>query len=832
MLKTIFIMVTLLAALIIPAQATQITNVKVDLLKGYAKDIVNTSDSAYYYMGRLTYTFKAEGKDSVWLDFTINKKGTTDSLWIYEKTGDCGLVKQANTADTLKTIYFRARILDDISGAYVATITASAEMSKMWQKADSLVALMTNAQKLTQLYSWTTDADLSGFGSDNITLSDGRTFVGWRCADGPHGIRFPVTRGYLSTDIAPYGSGDTATVFATEAALGCTFDTAIARRVGKAIAQEARAMGVYCNLGPMSDLVINPRWGRAFETMGEDPYMCGKMASHQIIGIQSEGVIATPKHFTPYLKEENREGQTVIISERALRELFCVPYEMDIKEGGAKAIMTCFNMVKVPGFTTETCASCLKASINRHLNNILRNDWGFDGIIMTDWDGCPTWVPEDSAYNTDFDMSMPHGYDFLNAVNNIDAGLWSVDVLNKKARHVAYGKLWAWNGTLLANNDQIKTYAKNTIASSEHINLTLEEARETIVLAKNDSVNGAPVLPLSKTTATKLAVVGPYANIFRIGGGGSSVVTPDSQITPLQRLTTYLNGSSVTITTDYTNADAAIIFVGVDNESEGSDRSTMELPSSSVDQNALVASVMAKVSKTIVVYTGGSASTAGSWSTAPGVVIAFYPGRNQAQALAEILFGDVNPSGHLCVTFPKTVNDLPSFDLSDATYYYSSVDSAHGYFYFEKTNKTPLFWFGHGLSYTTFKFNSMSVVGGPTISSGERVDVHVSISNTGSMSGDEVVQLYVKPTTTSSIARRVKDLRGFSRVSLAAGETKTVTMTLGARDFSIYAVDSVNKTGKWTVMPGTYNLIAGSTSNPDELVNGNGKCAVSTLTVE
>jgi beta-glucosidase len=429
-------------------------------------------------------------------------------------------------------------------------------------------------------------------------------------------------------------------------------------------------------------------------------------------------------------------------------------------------------------------------------------------------------------------MSMPYGHGFLNAVENIDAGFWSVDTMNKKARRVAYGKLWAWDGKLLTSDDQIKTYNSSTIASSEHLNLTLEEARESIVLAKNDSVNGASVLPLNKTSTMTLAVVGPYANVFRLGGGGSSVVTPDSQITPLQGLTTYLKGSSVTITTDYTNANAAIVFVGVDKETEGSDRSSMELPSSSVDQNALVTSVMAKVSKTIVVYTGGSASTAGSWSTAPGVVIAFYPGRNQAQALAEILFGDVNPSGHLSVTFPKKTSDLPGFDLSNATYYYSSADSAHGYFYFEKTNKTPLFWFGHGLSYTTFKFNSMSVVGGPTISSGERVDVHVSVSNTGSIAGDEVIQLYVKPTSTSSVSRRVKDLRGFCRVSLAAGETKTVSMTLVPRDFSIYAVDSVNKTGKWTVMPGTYDLIAGSTSNPDELVNGTGKCVISTLTIE
>ncbi|HEX7509963.1 MAG TPA: glycoside hydrolase family 3 N-terminal domain-containing protein, partial [Chitinivibrionales bacterium] len=624
-----------LAALTLPVHATKISNVKVDLVKGYGKWALNATDTGYAYMGRLSYTLLAEGKDSIFVDFSIKKQGGADTAWVFEKMGDIGIVKQANGADTLKTVYFRALLVNDITGSYVASVIASPNMSAMWQLADSLVKMMTLSQKLTLLYSWTTVNDLKGFGSDDFSLSNGAVMVGWRSADGPNGIRFPVTG--PANSIAIYGSGNPATVFATESARGCTWDTAMARRVGQAIAREARAMGIFCNLGPMSDLVVNPRWGRAFETMGEDPYLVGKMASHQVMGIQDERVIATPKHFTPYCMEDARmNGQRVILSERALRELFCIPFEMDIKEGGARAIMTCYNKIRVPGFTTDDATQiatlCDRAASNRHLvNDILRHDWGFNGVIMTDWLGA-YGVDETYAFNTPFDMSMPNGDGFLNAVTNIQNNVagWSVDTMNKKALNITYDKLWAFGGKLIPNDAALKTYPQSAILSQDNLQLTLQEARESIVLGKNDSVDGATVLPFDKTSSIKIAVVGPYAGMYRPGGGGSSAVTPDSEITPLMGITALLKAanSKVTLVTDYTTADAAVVFVGVDKEQEGDDRTSMSLPS---DQLTLVSSVLAKVKRTVVVYTGGSASVAGSWSNAPGVVIAFYPGRNQAK---------------------------------------------------------------------------------------------------------------------------------------------------------------------------------------------------------
>jgi beta-glucosidase len=820
---------------------TYIGSVKVDGVRGYDKILVPGNPGETCYMGKITYTFRAEGKDSVFVDFGISRQGGTDTIVVIEKAGDVGVVRQANAADTLKTAYFRVRLIGDVSGDYVAKITAGANMSAMWKKADSLVKLMTDDQKNTFLYAWTQVNDLKWFGSDDFKLSDGTNIVGFRSADGPNGIRFPVTG--VPNDIAIFGSGNPATVFATEAARGCTWDTAMAIKVGQAIGREARAMGLFCNLGPMSDLVTNPRWGRAFETFGEDPYLVGKMAASQVKGLQSVKVIATPKHFAPYCKEDARQaGLRIHLSEQALRELFCVPFEMGIKEGGARAIMTCYNKLMVPGFSTESAAeltnNCDRAGTNRHLiQDILRNDWGFDGIIMTDWLGSDG-TPANYAFNTDFDMDMPVGISFEMAATNIRNGLagWTVDKLNKKALNVMYAKLWAWDGKLLPNDDAIKTFPQSAILSQDNLNLTLDEARESIVLVKNDAVDGKPVLPLDKSVAIKVAVVGPYANMYRPGGGGSSAVTPDSQISPLTGITRYLTktGSPITLITDAANiagADVAIVFVGVDKEQEGNDRPAMTLPTSPVDQPALVTSVMAKVKKTIVVYTGGSASTEGSWSSAPGVVVAFYPGRNQAQALAEMLFGDVNPSGHLCVTFPKTPGDLPAYDATDQQLYYTSADSAHGYFYFEKTKKTPLFWFGHGLSYTSFTYQGINVMGPTTVSKGERFDVRVYVSNSGLRAGSDVVQLYVKPVN-SSVPRRVKDLRGFSRVTITPGETQTVTFTLGARDFSIYDANPTTKTGGWKVVPGTYELIAASTSNPAELINGNGQCASTSITIQ
>ena len=261
MKKIIFFCFIVLGALS-SGWCTSISSVKVDAVRGYEKLLGAGTPDSTFYMGRISYTFRAEGKDSVFVDFSIAKSGAADTLPMFEKSGDVGIVKQANAGDTLKTDYFRTRIIGDPVDQYVATVRAEANMSSMWQLADSLVKMMTLEQKMTLLYSWTADDSMAGFRSDNFTLSNGTTMVGWRSADGPNGIRYPINGTMPEPDFSIYGAGYPATVFPTEAACGCTWDTAMARRVGNAIGEEARAYGLYCNLGPMCDLVVNPLWGR------------------------------------------------------------------------------------------------------------------------------------------------------------------------------------------------------------------------------------------------------------------------------------------------------------------------------------------------------------------------------------------------------------------------------------------------------------------------------------------------------------------------------------------------------------------------------------------
>ncbi|MBN1757234.1 MAG: glycoside hydrolase family 3 C-terminal domain-containing protein [Chitinispirillaceae bacterium] len=823
---------TLLCA--VPLSATRITNVNVDFLKGFAKETTEAGDTVFHYMGRATYNLYADGNDEISLDFNIYNKTTGDKLVCSEKSGDIGSVMQRNAGDTLKTVFFRTQVAGSTAGEYVGKIEATAGKNAMWTLTETLVAKMTLEQKQKSLYCSTTDLVYKNFGQDDITLSDGTKIVGWRSADGPHGIRYPLG---APNDIAIYGAGDTVTLFPTESALGCSWDIDLTYRVGRAIAEEGRAKGIYCDLGPMCDLVVNPRWGRAFETMGEDPYHVGMMTSRQVLGLQSRKVIACPKHFTPYVTETDRHTVRIVVEERALRELFCEPFRMCIQDAGARAIMTCYNKVKVPGFTIDDrdliSKICDKAGTNRHLiHDILRHDWGFNGIVMTDWQGT-MGVDDIYSYETDYDMSMPDGEGGFSLITDyMNAGFFTEDPLNRKAKHVMYNKLWAWDGTLLASDDDIKTFPESVILSDDHTGLALEAAQKSITLVRNEPVGDAPILPLDKNATMTVAVVGPYAATGRPGGGGSSAVTADKIISPLEGIQAIAaQHPNITVTTDYNNADVAIVCVGVYSESEDYDRPSMELPDKPIPQNNLVATVLSKVPKTIVVYTGGSASSAGSWSEAPGVLIAFYPGRSQGQAIAEVLFGDINPSGHLNVTFPKTPADLPSYEHVDSELKLQSADTAHGYFYFEKTGKQPLFWFGHGLSYTTFSYDAIQCIGSSSIAAGDRLDVRVTVTNTGTRDGDEVVQLYVRPKS-SPVARRVKDLRGFARLSLAAKETKTASFLLGPRDFSVYVADATTKTGSWQVVAGEYDIIAGSTSDPAVLTGTGGGSVITTVTIQ
>jgi beta-glucosidase len=392
-----------------------------------------------------------------------------------------------------------------------------------------------------------------------------------------------------------------------------------------------------------------------------------------------------------------------------------------------------------------------------------------------------------------------------------------LDIVDAKVLAQLRGKIW----TGCVNDFSAFDALPLTYNSPDHVALADESAHKSIVLVKNDSimvggVKQAPLLPLNKTLIANVAVIGPYANIMRRGPecpGTSSRVDPCSSqvVTPFKAIQDKIGASNVV--TDWTSANIVIIFVGVpstgtNSACEGNDRPDVVLPVSEdfTDQNALVQSMLAAGKKTIVVLTGGSAVSQGAWSNASSIIVAFYPGQGQGAAIADVLFGDYNPSGRLSVTFPKAATDLPPFTAEGAAvhkYQYERPNEGRGYPYYIFSNKVNriLFPFGLGLSYTEFTYSNLAA---PSVAPiGSKVRVKVDVTNSGAMEGDHVVQLYMKQVSgLGALSRPALQLRGFARVTLAPGATKTVSFDLKEWDFAHWS-----KAEGWIVDPeSTYDL--------------------------
>jgi beta-glucosidase len=357
-------------------------------------------------------------------------------------------------------------------------------------------------------------------------------------------------------------------------------------------------------------------------------------------------------------------------------------------------------------------------------------------------------------------------------------------------------------------------YAANTPA---HVQVCRDNGAAGIVLAKNTG----NILPLTKTGKT-IAITGSQAAACRLGPGGSSYVTPAAaaQINPtlgINNLLTAVGTGHSTITTDLNAANYILVFVGVTGENEGGDRGSLTIPAA--DDAAVQTALNATngTTKTVVIFTGGSAASAGVWSTAPAIVIAFYPGQEQGNSIADVLFGNVNPSGHLGVTFPQDATQLPNFAQAGGALVYPRSDSAHGYFRMDKRGVTPLFWFGHGLSYTTFSYSNLSVYPS-TVKAGDRVFVRVTVTNTGSLTGKAVVQLYLSMPQGGALPTRVEDLRGFKKISLNAGANTNVDFQLTPEEMRVWNPNGAdyNGTGFWTVLSGTYGVRIGASADRTE----------------
>ncbi|RLE70451.1 MAG: beta-glucosidase [Thermoprotei archaeon] len=594
------------------------------------------------------------------------------------------------------------------------------------------------------------------------------------------------------------------TSFPQAIALAATWDPDLVYRVARAVARETRVRGIRQCLSPVVNIVRDVRAGRTEESYGEDPYLTSVMGEAYCKALREEGVIATPKHFVAnFVGDGGRDSHAIHFSERVLREVYLPGFEACIK-AGALSIMAAYNSLD------GTPCSCNRWLLTR----VLREEWGFEGFVVSDYGSVSHIVSKHHvaasfeeaarlALEAGLDVELPraevYGEPLLRAVRE---GLIPEEVLDEAVRRVLRVKFLIG---LFDNPFVDPEEAEKVVGCEEHRLLALQAAREAIVLLKNDG----GLLPIDREGLKSIAVIGPYSDELPLGGYSG---VPPRRVTPLEAIRSrvkpgtevyHAKGCSVALErpSEYPEefweaveaarkADIAIVFVGIV-EGEGRDRARLELPGLQED---LIEKVVETGTPTVVVLMTGSAVT-GDWiEKVPAIVQAWYPGQEGGTAIAEVLFGEYNPGGKLPFTWPRHVGQLPL--------YYNMKPSGRGYDYVDMPGK-PLFPFGHGLSYTEFKYSDLRI---SVDEESYKVTITVTVENVGDREGDEVVQLYLHDPV-ASVVRPLKELRGFKRIRLKPGERETVTFTLTPDDLALIDADM-----RRVVEPGEFEVMVGSSS--------------------
>ncbi|MEO8602344.1 MAG: glycoside hydrolase family 3 C-terminal domain-containing protein [bacterium] len=642
------------------------------------------------------------------------------------------------------------------------------------RRIDALLAQMTVAEKIEQMHG-------AGLPALNHTATLPRLNIpGLVMVDGPRGVGAAAG---MATSF-PVGMGRAA-----------TWDPALEERVGEAMGRELRAKGGSMLLAPTINMLRHPRWGRAQETYGEDTYLLGRMGVGFIRGAQQH-VVANAKHFAVNSIEDTRFNVSVQVDERTLREVYLPHFRAAVQQAHVAAVMSAYN--KLNG---EYCAE------NTHLlGEVLKGDWHFPGLVESDWIlGTRSTLP---SLQAGLDIEMPIGNFFgprlATAVAN---GTASVAQLDAAVRRSLRAQL-----CFRFDTDPPQVDASQ-ISTPEHLALTRTVARESIVLLKN----AAAMLPLERGALTSLVVVGPLAAQVNLGDTGSSSVLPATPaVSPLDGLLAHAGSVAVTYLADgpATPADAAtiaaagavVVVAGLNSLDEGEglvgsgDRENLVMPR---DQDGLIASVAALNARTIVVLEGSGPIILPWIDAVPAVLTAWYPGQEGGHAIAEVLFGDVVPSGKLPLSFPRAEADLPPFDNVSLRVTY---DYFHGYRYLDHTGTAPLFPFGHGLSYTSFAYDDLQLSRTRIAPTG-RVRISARVTNSGARAAAEVAQLYVG-AQGSAVERAVRELKGFTRIELAPGESRRVDFDLRAADLAYWDTPS----SAWVVEPLTYRIEVGTSS--------------------
>ena len=649
--------------------------------------------------------------------------------------------------------------------------------------------------------------------------------------DGPHGIRPEVL--WDEWDQAGW-TNDSCIAFPALTCLAATWNEDMSALYGKSIGEEARFREKDILLGPGVNIYRTPLNGRNFEYMGEDPYLASKMVVPYVKEVQKNGVAVCVKHYALNNQESKRHEYDAVVDDRTLYEIYLPAFKAAVQEGGAWSIMGAYNFYKGQ-----------HACHNEYLlNDILKGEWGFDGVVVSDWGGTHE---TDQAITNGLDLEFGTWTDGLTmgATNGYDAyyladpyleklrnGTASEDVLNDKVRRV----LRLMFRTSM-NNDK----PAGSMCSPEHYDAARKIAGEGIVLLKNDN----DVLPIDLSSAGKIAVIGENAIKMMTVGGGSSSLKAQHECTPLEGLIAaagdrivYERGYVGDVSGSYNGvvtgqdlsesrseeqliADAvalaktadAVIFVGGLNKAshqdcEDSDRYHLELPYA---QDKVIEALAEANPNLAVVIISGNAVAMPWIDNVNAVVEGWYIGSQMGHALADVLFGKVNPSGKLPFTFPAKLEDnsahaLNAYDPADLSVEYKEGIYV-GYRWAEKQNIKPLFAFGHGLSYTDFTYGDAECAKA-SVKAGSNVTVSVDVTNSGKVAGKEVVQLYIGDEE-SSVDRPVKELKGFRKISLEPGETKTVTFTIEPDMLKYF--DAAKH--EWVLENGKFTAYVGSASD-------------------
>ncbi|MBR3869017.1 MAG: glycoside hydrolase family 3 C-terminal domain-containing protein [Clostridia bacterium] len=592
-------------------------------------------------------------------------------------------------------------------------------------------------------------------------------------SDGPHGLRKQAD----AADNLGINDSIVAICFPSAAGLAASFDTELMKKTGETLGEECQAENVSTILGPAINIKRSPLCGRNFEYFSEDPYLAGKMSAAYINGVQSKNTGTSLKHYAVNNQEKRRFTVSAELDERTLRELYLAGFELAVKEAQPRTVMCSYNRVN-----GEQVSESKKL-----LTDILRDEWGFKGLVVSDWGAVRDRV---KGLQAGLDLEMPgtFGLSAKKIKAAIENGSLDEAVLDKACRRIV-NMAFKWHQNRI----------ECEFDREEHHKRAKETALKTMVLLKNEN----NILPLD--AAKKIAFIGEYAKKPRYQGGGSShinsykVTDAFSSALPMCDIV-YEQGFGVddkapdkTLVANAVKAakeaDVAVIFAGLPEsiESEAFDRKDMNLPEC---QNYLINKI-SEVQKNVVVVLHNGAPVEMPWiDKVSGVLEAYLAGEAVGEAETEILFGKANPCGKLPETFPIKLSDTPCYQYFPGTY--NTVEHREGiyvgYRYYETAKKEVLFPFGHGLSYTTFKYSNMKISKSSITPDTDDIVVTLEVKNTGNVDGEEIVQIYVSPTE-KTIFRSDIELKGFAKVELKAGESKLVTVHLDKRAFAYYNIN-------------------------------------------